>query len=59
MGDVVGEHRLIFGGPGERLEITHKADSRAVFAVGALHAVAWVLEHRSPGFFGMHDVLGL
>jgi len=59
MGDVIGEHRLIFGGPGERLEITHKADSRAVFAVGALHAVTWVLDHRSPGFFGMHDVLGL
>jgi 4-hydroxy-tetrahydrodipicolinate reductase len=56
---VVGEHRLVFGGPGERLEITHKADSRAVFAVGALRAVTWVLEHRYPGFFGMKDVLGL
>jgi 4-hydroxy-tetrahydrodipicolinate reductase len=59
MGDVIGEHRVIFGGPGERLEIVHHADSRAVFAIGALHAVAWVLDHRSPGFFTMHDVLGL
>ncbi|MCX6601080.1 MAG: 4-hydroxy-tetrahydrodipicolinate reductase [bacterium] len=59
MGDVIGEHRLIFGGPGERLEITHKADSRAVFAVGALRVAAWVLEHRSAGFYTMSDVLGL
>jgi 4-hydroxy-tetrahydrodipicolinate reductase len=59
MGDVVGEHRLILGGPGERLEITHRADSRTVFAIGALRAVAWVLEHRSAGFYAMRDVLGL
>jgi len=59
MGDVVGEHRVIFGGPGERLEITHRADSRTVFAIGALRAVAWVLEHRSAGFYAMRDVLGL
>jgi len=59
MGDVVGEHRVIFGGPGERLEITHRADSRTVFAIGALRAVTWVLEHRYPGFYGMKDVLGL
>jgi 4-hydroxy-tetrahydrodipicolinate reductase len=59
MGDVVGEHRLIFGGPGERLEIIHHADSRAVFAIGALHAVAWIIEHNSAGFYTMWDVLGL
>jgi 4-hydroxy-tetrahydrodipicolinate reductase len=59
MGDVVGEHRLILGGPGERLEILHRADSRTVFAAGALRAVAWVLEHRSAGFHTMSDVLGL
>lgn len=59
MGDVVGEHRLIFGGSGERLEITHKADSRAVFALGALLAVIWLLDHRSAGFYAMSDVLGL
>jgi len=59
MGDVVGEHRVIFGGPGERLEITHRADSRTAFALGALCAVAWILDHRSAGFFTMSDVLGL
>ena len=59
MGDVIGEHRLILGGPGERLEIVHRADSRAVFAMGALRAAEWLLEHRYPGFFGMREVLGL
>jgi 4-hydroxy-tetrahydrodipicolinate reductase len=59
MGDVVGEHRLILGGKGERLEIVHRADSRTVFAFGALRAVAWVLEHRSAGFYMMRNVLGL
>jgi 4-hydroxy-tetrahydrodipicolinate reductase len=59
MGDVIGEHRLIFAGAGERLEITHRADSRTVFAFGAIRAVAWVLEHRYPGFYTMRDVLGL
>lgn len=59
MGDVIGEHRLILGGAGERLEIVHRADSRAVFAVGALRAATWILEHRYPGFYTMRDVLGL
>lgn len=59
MGDVVGEHRLVFGGHGERLEIVHRADSRTVFAVGALRAVEWVLDHRYPGFYTMREVLGL
>ena len=58
MGDVVGEHRLIFGGPGERLELIHRADSRAVFASGALRAAAW-LASQQPGFYTMQDVLGL
>jgi 4-hydroxy-tetrahydrodipicolinate reductase len=57
MGDVAGEHRLIFGGPGERLEIVHRADSRAVFAVGALRAAEW-LAIKSPGFYGMKEVMG-
>jgi 4-hydroxy-tetrahydrodipicolinate reductase len=57
MGDVAGEHRLIFGGPGERLEIVHRADSRAVFAVGALRAAEW-LAKKSPGFYGMKEVMG-
>jgi len=58
MGDVTGEHRITFGGPGERIEIIHHADSRAVFAVGALRAANWLL-HKSPGFYGMGDVLEL
>jgi len=56
MGDVAGEHRIVFGGPGERLEIIHRADSRAVFAVGALRAASWLLK-KSPGFYKMSDVL--
>lgn len=58
MGDVAGEHRIVFGGPGERLEIVHHADSRAVFAVGALRAASWLLK-KSPGFYKMSDVLEL
>jgi 4-hydroxy-tetrahydrodipicolinate reductase len=56
MGDVTGEHTIIFGGPGERLEITHHADSRAVFASGALRAADWLLR-KSAGFYTMADVL--
>ncbi|RPH92387.1 4-hydroxy-tetrahydrodipicolinate reductase, partial [candidate division KSB1 bacterium] len=58
MGDVTGEHRIVFGGPGERLEIVHRADARAVFAVGALRAASWLV-HRSPGYYTMKDVLEL
>ncbi len=58
VGDVVGEHTLVLGGHGERLEITHRADSRAVFAHGALRAAEWLAE-RPAGFYGMGDVLGL
>jgi 4-hydroxy-tetrahydrodipicolinate reductase len=58
MGDVAGEHRVIFGGPGERIEVTHHADSRAVFAVGALRATEWLL-NQEPGLYSMADVLGL
>jgi 4-hydroxy-tetrahydrodipicolinate reductase len=58
MGDVTGEHRLILGGPGERLEIVHRADSRTVFAHGALKATEWILDRR-PGFYSMNDVLQL
>ena len=58
MGDVVGQHRIIFGGPGERLEIIHRADSRAVFASGALRAATWLLNQK-PGMYTMADVLGL
>jgi len=55
-GDIVGEHTVIFAGAGERLEITHRATDRDVFARGALRAAEW-LAGRSPGTYGMHDVL--
>jgi 4-hydroxy-tetrahydrodipicolinate reductase len=57
-GDVVGEHTLVFGGIGERLEITHRAHSRDTFARGAVRAASWVLG-KPPGLYDMADVLGL
>jgi len=57
-GDIVGEHTVLFGGIGERIEITHKASSRDTFAMGALKAALWVAG-RAPGFYDMQDVLGL
>lgn len=57
-GDVVGEHTVIFAGPGERLEITHKATSRRNFAAGAVAAAAW-LAGKKNGIYDMRDVLGL
>ena len=58
MGEVTGEHRLILAGPGERLEIIHHAESRAVFANGALRATEWLL-NKPAGLYDMKDVLGL
>jgi 4-hydroxy-tetrahydrodipicolinate reductase len=58
VGDVVGEHTLTLAGPGERLELTHRAHSREVFAQGALAAALW-LRGRAPGLYSMMDVLGL
>lgn len=57
-GDVVGEHTLYFLGDGERVELTHKAGSRMVFVKGAIRAAAWLVG-RSPGLYGMEDVLGI
>ena len=57
-GDVVGEHTVIFSGPGERLELTHRASSREIFARGALRAAEWVIG-KPPGLYAMQDVLGL
>ncbi len=57
-GDIVGEHTVFFAGPGERLELTHRATDRMTFARGALKAGAW-LRGRSPGRYSMADVLGL
>jgi 4-hydroxy-tetrahydrodipicolinate reductase len=56
-GDVVGEHTIVFAGEGERIEITHKAASRAIFARGAVRAAQWVVGKR-PKLYSMRDVLG-
>lgn len=58
VGDVVGEHTLWLTGPGERLELTHRAMDRKIFARGALGAAAW-LSGRPPGMYGMSDLLGI
>jgi 4-hydroxy-tetrahydrodipicolinate reductase len=57
-GDIVGDHTVMFAGTGERVEITHKASSRATFAQGALRAARF-LSSRKNGLFDMQDVLGL
>ena len=57
-GDVVGEHTVVFGTVGERLELTHRAHSRDTFAHGALRAARFVAT-APPGLYSMHDVLGL
>lgn len=57
-GDVVGEHTVLFGGIGERVEITHRASSRMNFARGALRAARF-LQDKPTGLFDMQDVLGL
>jgi len=57
-GDIVGEHTVLFGGIGERVEITHKASSRDTFAKGAVRAAVWIAD-KSAGLYNMQDVLGL
>lgn len=57
-GDVVGEHTVYFFGQGERVEITHRATDRAIFARGAMAAARWIAT-RAPGSYTMDDVLGL
>jgi len=57
-GDFIGEHDVIFAGPGERVTLRHVASDRALFARGALRAAMW-LEGRAPGEYSMLDVLGL
>jgi 4-hydroxy-tetrahydrodipicolinate reductase len=57
-GDVVGEHRVLFAGMGERIEIGHLATDRAIFARGAVKAAQWVAG-RKPGLYGIRDVLGI
>ena len=57
-GDIVGDHTVLFAGIGERIEITHKASSRATFSLGALRAARF-LDTATPGMYDMQDVLGL
>lgn len=57
-GDVVGDHTVMFSTPGERLELTHKASDRMIFAKGAIHAGEWLINQK-PGLYNMQDVLGL
>lgn len=57
-GSVVGEHTVMFAGPAERIEFTHKAESRDIFARGAAKAALWAKD-RKPGLYSMLDVLGL
>ncbi|MEP7239740.1 MAG: 4-hydroxy-tetrahydrodipicolinate reductase, partial [Devosia sp.] len=57
-GDVVGEHTVLFVGDTERIEITHRATDRGMFAAGAVRAALWARD-QSPGFYDMADVLGL
>jgi 4-hydroxy-tetrahydrodipicolinate reductase len=57
-GSVVGDHSVIFAGPGERLELAHRAEDRGIFARGAIHAALWARQRR-PGLYSMRDVLGI
>jgi 4-hydroxy-tetrahydrodipicolinate reductase len=57
-GTVTGDHTVVFAGPYERIELTHKAEDRMIFARGALKAALWARD-KKPGFYTMADVLGL
>lgn len=57
-GSVVGDHTVIFAGDGERIELTHKAADRGIFARGAVRAAQWG-KGRAPGLYAMTDVLGI
>ncbi|MDE2260968.1 MAG: 4-hydroxy-tetrahydrodipicolinate reductase [Gammaproteobacteria bacterium] len=55
-GDIVGEHTVLFAGPGEELRLSHRAGDRAIFARGALRAAQWLLS-QPPGRYGMRDIV--
>jgi len=57
-GDIVGDHTVLFAGTGERIEISHRASSRATYAQGSLRAARFLMQ-QGAGLFDMHDVLGL
>lgn len=57
-GSVVGDHTVFFAGEGERIELTHSAQDRSIFATGAVRAALWA-SGKKPGLYSMRDVLGL
>ena len=57
-GDVVGDHSIVFAGPGERVEFNHRASDRNLFVEGALRAALWAMG-RKAGLYSMREVLGL
>lgn len=57
-GDVIGEHTVRFAGPGEYIELTHRATTRDLFALGAIRAAKW-LSTRAPGWYTIEDTLGI
>jgi len=57
-GSAAGDHQVLFAGDGERIELGHRAESRAIFAQGAVKAALW-LKDKPPGLYAMTDVLGL
>jgi 4-hydroxy-tetrahydrodipicolinate reductase len=57
-GDAIGDHTVIFGGQGERIELIHRAQSRDSLASGAIRAAGWIID-KKPGLYTMRDVLGL
>ena len=57
-GSVIGDHSVVFAGPAERIELTHRAESRDIFARGAIKAALWA-SRQQPGLYSMLDVLGL
>jgi 4-hydroxy-tetrahydrodipicolinate reductase len=57
-GDIVGDHTVMFAGPGERVELIHRAHSRSTFASGAVRAAVWLAD-KPEGLYDMQDVLGL
>lgn len=58
-GDVVGDHTVYFYGQGERIEITHRATDRSLFAKGAIRAAIWAHKQKKNGLYSMQDVLGI
>ena len=56
-GNVIGDHQVILAGPSERIELSHRAQDRTIFANGAIKAVLWAVR-QEPGYYSMNDVLG-